>query len=466
MAIQNDPRLYTGGGERFDSRPHVALYANILARRQAKHDAFDEYIRGLNKGINSVGLRNQDRPAFEEKLKKWQEYGMENRDRLRDPRKDGGKASLEFQVGYQDLMNHIAESKQEEEKKKPLVEIMIDPNKRDRLSEDLIPEIEAHDQPLYIPDANGNLVRNPNRKSFDVSKISFDPKPIDYGKFWSDNFGDIKKSETTVRGATDKKTMTRIDTTTAAYKPEDLDLIATKAVSLYGTSPSFKKDVDGLNPVDYNDAFKQAFGTDIQDKGDLAAAFALSNLQKAVTTEKPADDAFAIQKFMEGLRQSNRLKLLEKREEAKAKGAAANDLWIDEYVSRLVEEAKQGQKTLYENTPGVSYEIPLDPVMAKAFIKDKLTPDKLLITESGKFVPIYYKYKDGEIQKIESGVNKGTPLIDKIASIPISEEQVKLALGKTSAGVKQLNKEMTSPKQPAKQKTYKGLDKNGNPIFE
>jgi len=118
MALQNDPRLFTGGGERVDTRPHVQLYAQLKQREQARNDAFDEYVRNLNKNINSAGLRNQERPVFEDKLRQWQEFGMQNKEFLRNPRKDGGRASMEFQNRYQDLNNLIAESKIEEEKKK------------------------------------------------------------------------------------------------------------------------------------------------------------------------------------------------------------------------------------------------------------------------------------------------------------------------------------------------------------
>jgi hypothetical protein len=74
--------------------------------------------------INSAGLRNQERPVFEQKLAEWQKYGMDNRDRLRNPRQDRGQASLEFQNKYQDILNLVQESKMEEEKKKQAEQIM------------------------------------------------------------------------------------------------------------------------------------------------------------------------------------------------------------------------------------------------------------------------------------------------------------------------------------------------------
>jgi hypothetical protein len=79
MALVNDPRLYTGGSERINLQPHVALYAKLKEREQAKNEAFDEYIRNLNKNVNPAGMRNQEREVFEEKLKNWQQFGIQNR---------------------------------------------------------------------------------------------------------------------------------------------------------------------------------------------------------------------------------------------------------------------------------------------------------------------------------------------------------------------------------------------------
>src|SRR5690606_1526502 len=162
----------------------------------------------------------------------WQQFGMNNRDRLRNPRTDGGAASMEFQTRYQDLLNLINESKEEEEKKKPLVEIMVDPDKRERLTEEIIPMVESHDQPIYVVDEQGQTVRNTNRKSFDVSEISFDPKPIDIKKYF-DGYNDIKRMELPPVVTKDPKNMTQTIETTAVYSDEAKDVIATRAVLNY-----------------------------------------------------------------------------------------------------------------------------------------------------------------------------------------------------------------------------------------
>lgn len=177
MAIEIPRNLYTAGAVSFDASPSVNFYAQLQARRQAQEQAkqatFDDYIRNLNTKVTSAGKRTQDTEAFQDMYNKWQQFGLENRDRIM---KNDINTRMQFDRGYQELLNFVNESKTEEEKKKPLVEILLDPNKRSRLSSRVIDEIELHDQPLYIKDKDGNYVRNENRKSIDYTSNLFDPQ--------------------------------------------------------------------------------------------------------------------------------------------------------------------------------------------------------------------------------------------------------------------------------------------------
>jgi hypothetical protein len=177
MALQNHPGIYTGGTVVFDSTPTVNLYAQLQEQKQAKErakqEAFDEYIRGLNTKINPAGKRNVDDPAFQYKLNKWQQFGMEHKDKLQ---KGDIAAQTEFGNLYQEIQNLLSESKQAEESKRPLVEILTDPNKRSKLSERVFGSISSHDEPLYIQDKSGEFIRNPNRKNINYADNMFNPQ--------------------------------------------------------------------------------------------------------------------------------------------------------------------------------------------------------------------------------------------------------------------------------------------------
>ncbi len=288
MALQYDPRMYLGGAVEFDSRPHTQLYGQLMARKQAQNEAFDEYVRNLNKNVNSAGMRNVDRPVFDKLVADWQNFGIQNRDAIR---KRQGGADMEFQRKLQDILNLTAESKTEEEKKKPITEILVDPNKRELLDESSIEGLELHDQPIYIMGEDGTMQRNPNRKSFDYSSISFNPKPFDQDKYF-DQFKDVARIELPPVLDPETKTMS----ITSVYDQDAKDLIASRAVVDYMNNRSFRKSVDQMNPNDYNDFFKQNYGHDIQSPADLAAAYTLKGLNQKIVKNEP--DPFARQKEM------------------------------------------------------------------------------------------------------------------------------------------------------------------------
>lgn len=444
MAIRNDPRLYSGGSEVFDSRPHTRLYIDLMQKEQAKDAAFDEYVRNLNMKVNPAGMRNNEIPFFNEKLKKWQEFGIQNREALRNPRKDGGKASMEFQAGYQDLQNTIERSKSIESLKKPAVEILTDPNKMDRVNKDkLMKALQSTDQNLFMKDPKtGAIIDNPDWRPFNIAEIEFDPKPFEQDKYFK-QFEDIKRTELPPVVTKNPKDMTQTEVKTSVFTPEDKDIIATRAVTDYMQNKSFKNLVDNLNPEDYNDFYKQNFGHDIQSKADLAAAYTLKGLQQKVVTTKVEDDVFARQKAMQAIRNADAKELVRLGNSLKKDDAAVNDLWIESAIDKWTEEATKGEPQLYPGA-GLGYEIPLNSFLVKALTKDKLSPDKLIVTTDGKYVPVFYK-RDGD----------GNLIIDKNSEIPkvstytapISRDMLKVDMGGRT-GVKQMNKEMSAGAQP------------------
>ncbi len=425
MAIVNDPRLYSGGNAVFNANPHVALYANLLAKQSARKDAFDEYMRGLNKGINAAGVRNVDRPAFDKKLADWQQFGMQNSDAIR---KRTNGADIKFMNGYQDLLNLVGESKTEEEKKKPLVDMMLDPNKVDRLNSDqVLQSIHSHDQPLYLEDGS----RNHDRKSIDLSSVQFEPKPFEQDKYFK-QFEDVKKSDLPPVVVKNPKDMTQMTTTTSVFDKDAKDLIATRAVSDYMNNKSFKNYVDKLNPSDYNDMFKQNFGHDIQNNGDLAAAYTLKGMQQKTVKSELKDDVFAREKAMQAIRNSDAKGLIALRHSIDKKDEEANNVWLDSYIDKVTEEGMSGTPVLYSGGKGLEHDIAIDPTLNKALEIDKQTPDRVTSTQDGKYRLIFYKYDD-----------KGkTDEIDKNRTREISRDALKLALGGKSVSASQRPKEM------------------------
>jgi hypothetical protein len=400
MALNQNPNVYTGGAVEFDSRPHTQLYVNLMQRKQARDEAFDEYMRNLNKSVNSAGMRNADRQVFDKQLQAWQQYGMENRDKIR--KREGG-ADIKFMQDYQTLQNLIQESKTEEEKKKPLVEMMLDPNKRERLGDSIVDEVSSHDEPLYIQGEDGSLVRNPNRKSIDYNSITFNPKPFEQDKFFK-QFEDVKRMELPPSIEKNNKDMTQTVTTTSVYDQEAKDLIATRAVTDYMQNPSFREVVKGLNKEDYNPIFRANYGHDIENEGDLAAAYTLKGLQQKVTTSKLEPDTFGRQVAMEGIRDANARRRLALQntyakgriDYRKAGSKQEQDGVLEGIIERTFNEGKDKRGAAIikgKAVPARQIAVPVD--ITKAYTvkdedgKDKV-PIKFLMSEDKKYiVPVY-----------------------------------------------------------------------------
>jgi len=179
------------------------------------------------------------------------------------------------------------------------------------------------------------------------------------------------------------------------------------------------------------------------------------DIESKPNTGAVIDKRFKQQKIMEGIKQANRKELFGMREAAKAEGEAANDLWVDSYIERLTEDAAASPMKGYDsNKNGQRIKedrIQLDPLLSKLLSKDGVSPDQFAVQPNGQYRPIFYKRdKDGNVLK-----EKGNPVVDEIASVPMSKEQFKLLLG-GKAGVKQLNKEMATPKKVNNKPTPKG----------
>ena len=442
MALINDQRLYTGGSERFDTRPHVQLYAQLKAKEQANKDAFDEYMRNLNIKVNPAGMRNNERRVFEDKLSKWQQYGMQNKEQLRNPRKDGGRASMEFQAGYQDLQNIIARSKGVEELKKPAVEVITDPNKYDRVNKDkLKTALQSTDQDLYIQDPKtGAWVDNPEWRGISVSDIEFNAKPFDQGKFRG-LFKDIKRQEQAPTMIKDSKNMTQTVTKRAVFDEPAKDQIAEIAVTEYMSDPSTKEFIDKLDPSEYNDFFKKNYGHDIQTEGDLAAAYALKTQQEELITSELKDDLFAQRKAMAELNDAYAKGRMYMRRAWSKADKATQDTWVDGQIDGIIAKGKQGGEVVYtdeNDNKRLGFKLPLDPTMAKALTRDKQEPDALRLNSDGTIQPVFLIRDDSG--KAVRG-KKGEYEINKTLSVPLTREQIRAAYSR-QFGVKQANLEM------------------------
>lgn len=114
MALQNDPRMFTGGAVVFNSNPTVQFQAQQLAKKQAKEEALNKYFDDQLKSLNTEGIRKHDLVDPEgkgrgivDKINAWQKKWMENKDGILR----GGQPKMQSDMELQDIRRQIAEAK-------------------------------------------------------------------------------------------------------------------------------------------------------------------------------------------------------------------------------------------------------------------------------------------------------------------------------------------------------------------
>ncbi len=434
--------LYSGGSVKFDSQPFVNFYAQMKARKQAKDEALDQYYQNQFKNVNSAGMRTQDIPFFTEKVNAAQQFYQQYRDKIKNPRLDGGQAQAQFQARLTDASNTTQQSKNEAKVTQDVMPLLRDPDKRSRIPDSVITDLAIHDLPL----------NDPNRKSFDFGKLNFDAKPFDVTmqkNYLQGVQQGLKMNEAITGIKKNPNDFTQTVTTTASFGDEAKEAIRNRAAGAYGSDPSFKHFVDTelSKPNNYqqlNSIFKKQYGTDIAHPEDLATAWSLGAIQDEQIKQKSE----ANWKDQQDYRHKQAIDLLNRRQAAEKSGEKELNMWVNNYLDILDEQSKAaGMKgnTVIGPKSYQEVDIPLDPVLSKALARQGREPDYLRKTADGKYRPLFFQYDD-KGNPIPSTSTSGGYKIDFGLSQPISKEQMKLALGYKGQTKKDLGQTMGGTK--------------------
>ncbi len=292
MGVINPAGLYSGGQGLFNSTPFVQMYQRQEALKSAKDEALDKYYQKLPTSINPAGLRTQDTDGFMARMDEIRDFYNKNKAAIKDPSKDRGKAQSEYQNRFTDAKVYVGTSKQEELKKKPLVAVIADPNKRQMVMNDDLQKLHLHDLPLD----------DPQRQSFDFSQLDFNPKELTppqrdaYRKSLAAGF---KPSESVGEPVKDHKNLTLTYNYKKEWKPEDLKQMADKAVTNALTDRQIGYDAhrswdiikdhpDEFNK--YNQIYKGIYGKDIEHPEELHAAIMVGDTLGETTRTQTRPD--------------------------------------------------------------------------------------------------------------------------------------------------------------------------------
>lgn len=440
------PALYSGGAVHVNSDAFTNYYLQTKARQQAQDDSLLKYYGDLGKNLTPTGMHSNDVDDLVKMKTDWQNYGMQNKKAIARPSLDGGKAYQSFMSKYNDMQGLIAQSKDKVKNLASLHPVVMDPNKRSRLTQSTLDDISAAELP----------VRHPGYKPIDFNAISYSDKPFDLNDQakLTGLLTKIKGNESVNNIVPDKKTGMQTVSYKNQFTPDQLNGMTNIAHNLYHNHPGFKsmidKEADPLsgNYDQLNDTFKQHYGRDIGDGEDMATAHVLSmnpnRSGRQVVQKIPANPM-----DMLNAREASQKRLIDYRQNSKDAQGNQAIAGVDDLMKGLEINAKAGGSKDYIHANGQhdkAYDVKMTPELEKIFTKSdptgkhKVTPDKVQLLENGDYLPVYYQ-KDEDGNPLKSN---GAIAVNSTLTRPSDRNAVKASLGNLLLTKKTAEKQLSA----------------------
>lgn len=265
MALINPSTLYSGGQGIFDTTPYRVAIQKAQAQKAAQEDALNKYFTELPKTLNDAGTRDQDRPLIDEKVLGLKQYYTQNKDQILK----GGAAKYNYEKMIRDASGTIEGSKNAGKDALTRGKAYWNPNMR-YLYEDknMIEKIAKADLPLNHPDYKPfDYTEAPPIKPFDIDK---NKKILNLT---------YKPDETVPLVTNDPSNpMYDIVVQLPVYGQAKRDALRNDALVKMENNTDFKefikkqKESPEMNVL-LSKTFKEAFGEDMKDDYDVAAAY-------------------------------------------------------------------------------------------------------------------------------------------------------------------------------------------------
>lgn len=269
MAIQNDPRLYSGGVVEFDSTPTLNTFARLnekrMAEDKAREEAANQYFTNVVKELNPAGIRQihlggvQGQPkGIIDRINEWKDWSIKNRGTIAK----GGTARMQSDMMAQEIMRDIAKAKNRDKSLLELGKLKFE-GKYDPTDDDF-KLIEKFGKSIYDPESYkedgvseyGFEDLSPNIPDYDINKaFETGSKGMKGGRTFDEG-----------KGRRDPQTGLEWIPYTEKFSDAQIPQIAKSVANEYATNKSAKKYWDTqfkkLSEEDYkqlNSTFKQYF---------------------------------------------------------------------------------------------------------------------------------------------------------------------------------------------------------------
>ncbi len=283
LNLHNPEGLYTGGNVNFSPLPYVQLALQARQRKQAREDAVDQYYQKLPDTINDKGVRDVEIPIINEGKNKIMEFGVKNREALKDPKKDNGAARLALDKMIRDLSGVARLSKNAAQVDLTAGKSLMNKDNQFILNNDeYVADHDLHNLP----------VTDPRHKTLDLTKFAAN-RPFNEQGFVKDIKTKFPYSEKVVRQVDPTDPNYEIVTTLPVLDENNKLKMVSDAADRFHNDPTFRKkiekDLAGTGQLkDLVAIAKDVFGVNPDEMDDemLAAAYTYSKLPIGKSREK------------------------------------------------------------------------------------------------------------------------------------------------------------------------------------
>lgn len=283
MALINQSGMYNGSAP-LNPLPYVNIALQQRARKQAREEAIDTYYKKLPDTINDKGVRDQEIPIINDYKNKIYDFGLKNREALRNPKVDNGAAQLNLQKLMREAAGVARMSQNAAKVDLEAGKFFLSKDNQYALnSDEYVLDHELHNLP----------VTDPRHKTIDLQKYATN-RPFDQSGFIKEIKTVIPFSEKVSRQTDPTDPNYEVVTTTPVLNNDSKEKIVSYAADKFHNDPTFRKkianDLAGTGQLpELMQIAKEQFGVkDASEMTDelLAAAYTYSQLPIAKTKEK------------------------------------------------------------------------------------------------------------------------------------------------------------------------------------
>ena len=418
----------------FSSKP-TQLAIQLGQREQAKREALDKYLMDYEKSINSAGMRKAESNIFLNKLSENKAFYIQNRDKILNPAKYGYDAQSKYMSNFKDMTNLIDQSKQAAANDKITTQHFITQK-----------NLNAPDGYAEAVEASHLPITDPRYRQLDVTQYRF------YKSHDPFEFGKELKTLNTIPG---KPELMKEGNYQYQRTPMEADINNLKSFSYNKLSDvGYVKMLQNLSNEELGElrnVYRQRMNAELPkgDAKELSLAYTLTNLPKDYTqtnmVESPSFARGQNDAYIRG-RQNRGVVQMENLFDKTGGGGIPVKIGNSGYeiaAGKVLDKNGNPATVNFNNFSGENFQPELYSVLEKYGID---------LRRKSKYTVVA---KDGQILSIKDA--KGN-VIDRKTMMNAQKK-----FDTERKGEEPL---YDYGEDAPRAKTYKGLDKNGNPIYE